>query len=152
MNEKNIHEILRLLPHRFPFLLVDRVLDTNGKTTVDALKNVTVNEPCFQGHFPENPIFPGVLLIEAMAQTAGLMLLVDAEQPDEFNTVLLSVDQAKFRKMVQPGDQLLIHAELKQRRATSAKFSCSVRVQDTLVAQCELFCALVPTRKTESPQ
>ena len=147
MNEKNIYDILRLLPHRFPFLLVDRVLDTDGKTTIEALKNVTVNEPCFQGHFPEKPIFPGVLLIEAMAQTAGLMLLVGEDRPADFDTVLLSVDQAKFRRMVIPGDQLRIRAELKQRRATSAKFSCSIHVDGALAAQCELFCAIVPVKK-----
>ncbi len=147
MNEKNIHEILRLLPHRFPFLMVDRVLDTDGETYVEGLKNVTANEPCFLGHFPENPIFPGVLLIEAMAQTSGLMLLAGAERPESFNTVLLSIDRAKFRRMVQPGDQLRIRAELRQRRATSAKFECAVRVGETLVAQCELFCAIVPISK-----
>ena len=147
MNEKNIHDILRLLPHRFPFLLVDRVLDTDGKTYIEALKNVTVNEPCFQGHFPEKPIFPGVLLIEAMAQTAGLMLLADEDRPSDFDTVLLSVDQAKFRRMVIPGDQLRIRAELKQRRATSAKFSCSIHVDGALAAQCELFCAIIPVKK-----
>lgn len=151
MNEKSINDILRLLPHRFPFLLVDRVLDTDGKTFIDALKNVTVNEPCFQGHFPEKPIFPGVLLIEVMAQTAGLMLLACEDKPTAFDTVLLSVDQAKFRRMVTPGDQLRIHAELKQRRATSAKFSCVIRVDDAVAAQCELFCAIVPIKEGETP-
>lgn len=151
MNERNINDILRLLPHRFPFLLVDRVLDTDGKSYIEGLKNVTVNEPCFQGHFPDNPIFPGVLLIEAMAQTAGLMLLVKADRPNAFDTVLLGVDQAKFRRMVTPGDQLRIRAELKQQRATSAKFSCSVRVDGAVAAQCELFCALVPNKEGKAP-
>ena len=150
MNEKNINDILRMLPHRFPFLLVDRVLDTDGESYIEGLKNVTVNEPCFQGHFPENPIFPGVLLIEAMAQTAGLMLLAGADRTKAFDTVLLSVDQAKFRRKVLPGDQLRIRADLRQRRASSAKFSCSVRVEGALVAQCELFCGLVPV-DTEAP-
>ena len=140
MNEKSIQDILRLLPHRFPFLLVDRVLDTDGETYIEALKNVTVNEPCFQGHFPEKPILPGVLLIEAMAQTAGLMLIASSDKPAAFDTVLLSVDQAKFRRMVTPGD-------LKQRRATSAKFVCVIHVDDAVVAQCELFCAIVPVKE-----
>ncbi len=147
MNEKSIQDILRLLPHRFPFLLVDRVLDTDGETYIEALKNVTVNEPCFQGHFPEKPIFPGVLLIEAMAQTAGLMLIASSDKPAAFDTVLLSVDQAKFRRMVTPGDQLRIRADLKQRRATSAKFVCVIHVDDAVVAQCELFCAIVPVKE-----
>ncbi len=147
MNEKSIQDILRLLPHRFPFLLVDRVLDTDGESYIEALKNVTVNEPCFQGHFPEKPIFPGVLLIEAMAQAAGLMLIASSDKPAAFDTVLLSVDQAKFRRMVTPGDQLRIRAELKQRRATSAKFSCVIHVDGALVAQCELFCAIVPVKE-----
>lgn len=144
MKQIDIHGILQMLPHRYPFLLVDRVVDTDGETYIDALKNVTVNEPFFQGHFPGKPVFPGVLLIEAMAQTSGLMLVAKADRNTRFDTVLLSIDRAKFRHPVQPGDQLRIHADLVHLRATAAKFACKVTVDDTLCAECELLCALVP--------
>ena len=147
MKQIDIHGILQMLPHRYPFLLVDRVVDTDGETYIDALKNVTVNEPFFQGHFPGKPVFPGVLLIEAMAQTSGLMLVAKADRNTRFDTVLLSIDRAKFRHPVQPGDQLRIHADLIHLRATAAKFACKVSVDDVLCAECELLCALVPVDK-----
>ena len=144
MQTTDINGILQKLPHRFPFLLVDRILDTDGATYIDALKNVTVNEPCFQGHFPGNPVFPGVLLLEAMAQTAGLMLISKAQPDVPFTTMMLSIDRAKFRHIVIPGDQLHLRAELVHMRARTAKFACRASVGDTLAAECELLCALVP--------
>lgn len=151
MQSTDIHGILQMLPHRYPFLMVDRVLDTDGATTIDALKNVTANEPCFQGHFPGNPVFPGVLLLEAMAQTAGLMLIAKARMDVPFTTVMLSIDRAKFRHIVVPGDQLSLHAELLHMRAKTAKFACRACVGDTLVAECELLCALVPKAEPPAP-
>lgn len=139
--------ILAMLPHRYPFLLVDRVLDTDGETYIETLKNVTINEPFFQGHFPGKPVFPGVLLIEAMAQSAGLMLIAKADQETVYDTVLLSVDRAKFRHLVTPGDSLHIRVNLVHLRATAAKFSCKVTVGETLIAECELLCALVAQEK-----
>ena len=152
MQTTDINGILKMLPHRYPFLMVDRILDTDGATYVDALKNVTANEPCFQGHFPGNPVFPGVLLLEAMAQTAGLMLIAKAGTDVPFTTVMLSIDRAKFRHIVIPGDQLRLHAELLHIRAKTAKFACRASVGDTLVAECELLCALVPKENAQTSQ
>ena len=147
MQETDINGILKMLPHRFPFLLVDRILDTDGATYIDALKNVTINEPFFQGHFPERPVFPGVLLIEAMAQCAGLMLISKADPGVPFNTVMLAIDRAKFRHVVMPGDQLRLHADLLHLRRSTAKFACKAHVGDTLVAECEILCALIPEKE-----
>lgn len=147
MNSLDTQRILQMLPHRYPFLLVDRVLDTDGESYIETLKNVTVNEPFFQGHFPGKPVFPGVLLIEAMAQSAGLMLIAKADPKETFDTVLLSVDRAKFRHIVTPGDQLHIRVELIHLRATAARFSAKIRVGDALAAECEMLCALVKPEK-----
>ena len=144
MNEIDPQGILAMLPHRYPFLLVDRVTDTDEETYLDAVKNVTVNEPFFQGHFPGNPVFPGVLLLEAMAQTAGLMLIRKAGSAEGLNTLLLSIDRAKFRRAVRPGDQLRIHVDLTHLRQKTAKFACKIAVDGAPVAECELMCALVP--------
>jgi beta-hydroxyacyl-ACP dehydratase FabZ len=144
MNEIDPQGILAMLPHRYPFLLVDRVTDTDEETYLDAVKNVTVNEPFFQGHFPDNPVFPGVLLLEAMAQASGLMLIRKAGGAAGLNTLLLSIDRAKFRRAVRPGDQLRIHTELLHLRARAAKFACKISVDGAPVAECELMCALIP--------
>ena len=108
----DIHEILKRLPHRYPFIMVDRVLATNDDT-LTAIKNITINEPCFTGHFPENPVFPGVLQIEAMAQAAGLLMSLKMNQNSTQSKVyFMSVDKVKFRRVVQPGDQLRIEIKL----------------------------------------
>ena len=126
----DIHEILKRLPHRYPFVMVDRVLSSTEDTLV-AIKNITVNEPCFTGHFPENPVFPGVLQIEAMAQAAGLLMSLKLDPSETMkNVYFMSVDKVKFRSVVQPGDQLRIEVKLlkiKNNRIGYAEGQCFVK-------------------------
>ncbi len=131
-------EIRRILPHRYPFLLVDRVLEW-GERRVRALKNVTQNEPFFAGHFPERPLMPGVLILEGMAQTVGL--LVSREQPGRFG-YLVGVDRARFRRPVQPGDQLIYEAELRRRREGFYRAWACATVKGTVVAEALLSIAI----------
>jgi beta-hydroxyacyl-ACP dehydratase FabZ len=133
-----IQEILKLLPHRYPLLLVDRVLEIEHGKRVKALKNVTANEPHFTGHFPGAPIMPGVLILEAMAQCGALMFLVDL--PDRESKLFLfgGVDKARFRRPVVPGDQLIIDAECIQRRSNSARVRGVATVDGNVVAEAEI--------------
>ena len=137
----NIDEIRDILPHRYPFLLVDRIEELEPERIV-GIKNVTVNEPFFVGHFPDYPVMPGVLIVEAMAQVAGVLVLSDI--PDRKNKLVLlaGVDGAKFRKPVRPGDQLRIEMKLLKRKATLAKMSGTATVNGVLVAEAEMFCVL----------
>ena len=133
-------EIQRILPHRFPFLLVDRIIDLKPKEKAVGIKNVTINEPFFQGHFPDYPIMPGVLIIEAMAQVGGILALHDGTKG---NTVyFMSIEKAKFRKPVVPGDQLRFEVNVLQQRNSVWKFSGEAYVEDKLVAEAE-FTAMV---------
>ena len=108
----DIKEILAYLPHRYPFLLIDRVLDFTPGETLHAIKNVTINEPFFQGHFPQEPVMPGVLQIEAMAQTGGLLVLNSVDEPERYSTYFMKIDGVKFRQKVVPGDTLIFRVEL----------------------------------------
>src|SRR3954465_2274675 len=113
----NIAEILKSLPHRYPMLMIDKIIDIDGDDTAIGIKNVTFNEPQFQGHFPENPIFPGVLIIEGMAQTAGVLCVVSgATGPGRRSVYFLTIDKAKFRKSVIPGDTIEYHMAKKARK------------------------------------
>jgi len=133
-------EIQRILPHRFPFLLVDRIIDLKPKEKAVGIKNVTINEPFFQGHFPDYPIMPGVLIVEAMAQVGGILALHDGTKG---NTVyFMSIEKAKFRKPVVPGDQLRFEVNVLQQRNSVWKFSGEAYVEDKLVAEAE-FTAMV---------
>ena len=133
----DIKEIMKHLPHRYPFLLVDRVLSVEAFKRIEAIKNVTFNEPHFTGHFPDLPIMPGVLQIEAMAQTAGLLAVLSLGGIDQ-NTYLLGVDNAKFRKPVVPGDQMRITAEVLHQRGKVWKFAAQIHVGDVLVSEAEI--------------
>src|SRR6266581_7555640 len=113
----DIHDILRILPHRFPFLLIDRVLDLTRKQRIVAIKNVTINEPFFAGHFPNLPIMPGVLIVEAIAQAGGALLLTEVEDRDQKLMVFTGIERARFRRPVVPGDQLRIEVEVKAWRS-----------------------------------
>jgi len=137
----NIDEIRDILPHRYPFLLVDRIEELEPERIV-GIKNVTANEPFFTGHFPDYPVMPGVLIVEAMAQVAGVLVLNTI--PDRKNKLVLlaGVDSAKFRKPVRPGDQLRIEMKLLKRKATLAKMSGTATVNGVLVAEAEMFCVL----------
>jgi 3-hydroxyacyl-[acyl-carrier-protein] dehydratase len=132
----DIHRILEMIPHRYPFLMIDRVLDVIPGESATGLKNVTANEPCFQGHFPGKPVMPGVLIIEAMAQTAAVVVVATLGNSAEGKLVyFMSIDSARFRKPVEPGDQLLLFCRKERQRGNVWKFSGEARVGDTVVAE-----------------
>jgi 3-hydroxyacyl-[acyl-carrier-protein] dehydratase len=134
-----IGEILRLLPHRYPFLLVDRIVDIRGDEHGIGFKNLTVNEPQFLGHFPENPVMPGVLVIEGMAQTAGVLCLRLLGFSERRRSVLfLTIDKAKFRKPARPGDTIEYHVNKIARRRNMWWYRAEAKVRDTVIAEAEL--------------
>jgi len=137
--EYNIEKIMELLPHRYPFLLVDRVISLVPDERIVALKNVTINEPFFQGHFPGKPIMPGVLIIEAMAQVGGI-LAHETGPPEKRNRLIyfMGMDKVRFRKMVVPGDQIIFEAKILKFRAKAAKMSGTATVDGQLAAEAEL--------------
>ncbi|RMG70428.1 MAG: 3-hydroxyacyl-[acyl-carrier-protein] dehydratase FabZ [Nitrospirae bacterium] len=140
----DIKEIMGMLPHRYPFLLVDRVVEVEEGKRAVGIKNVTINEPFFQGHFPGNPIMPGVLIVEAMAQVSGVLAYKSGVQGK--STIFLSIEKAKFRKPVTPGDQLRLEVETLRGRQTIWRFAGKAFVEDTLVAEAE-FTAMVTDRE-----
>jgi 3-hydroxyacyl-[acyl-carrier-protein] dehydratase len=139
----DINAILRQLPHRYPFLLVDRVLECHKGQSIRALKNVTYNEPFFPGHFPQRPVMPGVLIIEALAQTAGILAFVTAGVFPDDNTrfYFVGIDEARFRRPVEPGDQLILTATLQRQMRGIWKFDAAALVGDTEVASASLMVA-----------
>ena len=141
----DIAAIQAMLPHRYPFLLVDRVLACEPGKSLRALKNVSINEPFFQGHFPGHPVMPGVLILEAMAQAAGMLtqLSKPASVPGETQAIfyLVKVDKARFSRIVAPGDQLILEVELKRTLRSMALYACRALVDDKEVASAEILCA-----------
>lgn len=139
----DINEILRLLPHRYPFLLVDRVLECVPGKTIRALKNVTYNEPFFPGHFPGRPLMPGVMIIEALAQAAGILAFVTGGVVPNHDTkfYFVGIDKARFRKPVEPGDQLVLTAQLERALKGIWKFSTSALVNEVEVASADMMVA-----------
>ena len=129
--------ILKMLPHRYPFLMVDRIVDIRGDESGIGIKNVTINEPQFQGHFPDNPVFPGVLLLEGMAQTAGV-LCVHAREESPPYVYFMTIDGAKFRKPVVPGDTVQYHMTLHKRRRNMWWYRGEAKVEGELVAEAML--------------
>lgn len=140
----DIEAILRLLPHRYPFVLVDRVLCLEPGVRIRALKNVTINEPFFQGHFPDRPIMPGVLILEGMVQTAALLLARDLSPLDRFRVCFTGFDRTRFRRPVSPGDQLLFEAHLLKQRSSLMKMRATAVVEARLAAETDIL-ALVMT-------
>ena len=136
----DIQQIHSLLPHRYPFLLIDRVLDSEPGKRLRAMKNVTINEPFFQGHFPTKPVMPGVLLIEAMAQATGLLAMESSEVPKEAIYYLVGVDKARFKRPVVPGDQLIFEVEVLKHKRESWVFAAEAKVDGNLVASAEIMC------------
>jgi 3-hydroxyacyl-[acyl-carrier-protein] dehydratase len=138
----DIHKVLSLLPHRYPFLLVDRVIEFKRDEFLIALKNVTYNEPFFNGHFPVRPVMPGVLIVEAMAQATGLLAM--KSRPEEVGEKALyyfvGIDKARFKRPVEPGDQLIIQVHLRSVRRGIWMFSGEARVDEKIVATAEIMC------------
>lgn len=146
MGIADIMRVMELLPHRYPMLLIDRIIDIDGDKSAVGIKNVTINEPHFQGHFPELPVMPGVLIIEAMAQTAGAVVMNNMDARADTKTVyFMTIDGARFRKPVVPGDVLELHVEMIRSRGPVWKYSGKAKVGDTLVAEAE-FSAMIADR------
>lgn len=139
----DINEIQRILPHRYPFLLIDRVVELTRKQRIVAIKNVSINEPFFAGHFPGYPIMPGVLIVEAMAQAGGALLLTEVPDRDSKLMVFTGIEKARFRKPVFPGDQLRIEVEVQAWRQIAVRMQGTAYVGDKLVCEATLSCALV---------
>jgi 3-hydroxyacyl-[acyl-carrier-protein] dehydratase len=147
MTMLTIHEIMKLLPHRYPMLLVDRILEIESGKRVVGLKNVTANEQFFQGHFPGAPVMPGVLIVEAMAQCAAVLFLSDIPEREEKLFLFGGVDKARFRRPVLPGDQLIMEITVLQRRANTVKVKGEAKVDGNLVAEAEMLSVM-----TERPK
>ena len=140
----DIQKIMDLLPHRYPFLLVDRVLEFNPGKSITVLKNVTANEPFFQGHFPGHPVMPGVLILEALAQTSGIYEFASREANNEstdFLFLFVSIDKARFRKQVVPGDQLILQADLISKKRNMMKVMGTATVDGVVAASAQIMCA-----------
>ena len=140
----DIHQILKKLPHRYPFLLVDRVLEVEAGKSIKALKNVSINEPQFTGHFPNRPVFPGVLILEAMAQAAGILAFetVGAELDDDTVYYFAGIDGARFKRPVEPGDQLVMDITLERMKAGIFKFKARALVGDEVAVEADLMCTM----------
>jgi 3-hydroxyacyl-[acyl-carrier-protein] dehydratase len=141
-----IDDILKCLPHRYPFLMVDRIINIDRDESAIGIKNVSFNEPIFQGHFPGKPVFPGVLIIEAMAQTAGAIVIAhdSAMGVSKSIVLMLTIDKAKFRKPATPGDQIEFHIRKIQRRRTVGRYEAKAMVNGVLIAEAEVGAMIVP--------
>lgn len=144
----DIHEVLRRLPHRYPFLLVDRVLECESGKSIRAVKNVTINEPFFPGHFPARPVMPGVLILEALAQAAGILVFVtvDVYPDDSTRFYFAGIDEARFRRPVLPGDQLVLSAQLERAFKGVWRFAVQARVADEEAATARMLIAFDPSQ------
>jgi 3-hydroxyacyl-[acyl-carrier-protein] dehydratase len=140
----DIHKILKKLPHRYPILLVDRVLELEKNVRIKALKNVTINEPFFMGHFPHRPVMPGVLMLEALAQTAALLSFESMGQEPDDDTVVyfVGIDGARFKRVVEPGDQLILEASIDRARAGIYKYKTRASVDGEVAVEAELMCTM----------
>ena len=140
----DIHRILKRLPHRYPILLVDRVLEIEPHTRIKALKNVTINEPYFTGHFPARPVMPGVMMLEALAQTAALLSFEsnDVDPDDNMVVYFVGIDGARFKRVVEPGDQLILQAQLERSKGGIYKFRTQASVDGETAVEAELMCTL----------
>src|SRR6516225_800006 len=145
----DIQEIQRILPHRYPFLLIDRVVDLTRRERIVAIKNVTINEPFFQGHFPNLPIMPGVLIVEAIAQAGGALLLTEVEDRDSKLMVFTGIEKARFRRPVVPGDQVRIEVEVKSWRMNAVRMEGKAFVGDKRVAEATVTCQLIARAGTQ---
>lgn len=139
LNKLEIDQILKCLPHRYPFLMIDKIIEIDGDNSAIGIKNITFNEPIFQGHFPEDPVFPGVLIIEGMAQTAGAIVIAyEGLEGGKKTVLLITIDKAKFRKPARPGDCLEYHIRKIQRRRTVGRYEARAIVNGVVVAEAEI--------------
>jgi 3-hydroxyacyl-[acyl-carrier-protein] dehydratase len=140
----DIHQILKKLPHRYPFLLVDRVLSIERGVRIKAVKNVTINEPFFMGHFPHRPVMPGVMMLEALAQTAALLSFesLGEELSDDTVVYFVGIDGARFKRPVEPGDQLILEASIERAKAGIYKYKTRASVNDEIAVEAELMCTM----------
>jgi beta-hydroxyacyl-ACP dehydratase FabZ len=151
MSILDINEIRRILPHRYPFLLVDRIVELEAERVV-GIKNVTNDEPFFQGHFPDFPVMPGVLIVEALAQAAGVLVLKSIPDRDKKLVLLVAIENAKFRRPVVPGDQLRLEMSILKRKASVAKMSGRATVDGVVVAEAEVMCKLADKEESDQGQ
>jgi len=140
----DIFKLLQILPHRYPFLLVDKIIDIDGDNSAIGIKNVTINEPHFQGHFPEQPVMPGVLIVEAMAQTAGAICIRSTGEDKPSLVYFMTIDNAKFRRPVVPGDRLEIHVRKLKQRGNIWRFACEALVDGNKAAEAEISAMMSP--------
>lgn len=140
----DIHQILAKLPHRYPFLLVDRVIEIEKGGSILGLKNVSINEPFFPGHFPHRPVMPGVLMLEALAQVSALLAFetMGGEVTPDTVVYFVGIDNARFKRPVEPGDQLLLRSRIERSKAGIYKFNCSAHVGDEMAVQADLMCTM----------
>lgn len=145
MNAKDIQEILRYLPHRYPFLLIDRVLEMDLGKSLVAIKNVSINEPYFVGHFPERPVMPGVLILEALAQASAVLAseALNASPGDGYLYLFAAIDNVRFKHMVEPGDQMRLEVQLERRKQNIWKFSNVALVEGKIVCTANMTCARI---------
>ena len=147
----DIHRILTLLPHRYPILLVDRVLELEPHKRIKALKNVSINEPYFTGHFPARPVMPGVLILEALAQTAGLLTFAEEEyDPAKSLYYFVGIDNARFKRPVEPGDQLILNVNFERNLRGIWKFSAFAEVDGVVAAEANLMCTVRPAHQSDA--
>lgn len=142
----DINQLMALLPHRYPFLLIDEIIDIDGDNSAIGIKNVTINEPHFTGHFPGQPVMPGVLIIEAMAQTAGAICLHNAGSGMPSLVYFMTIDNAKFRRPVVPGDRLELHVRKLKQRGNIWRFACEGKVGGNKVADAEISAMMTPSQ------
>ena len=146
--EFDISKVMELLPHRYPFLLIDRVVEIEAGKSLSAIKNVTINEPFFQGHFPNQPVMPGVLILEAMAQATGLLAFSDMGEAHKSKLyMLVGIDKSRFRGQVVPGDQLLLNISLKRNMRGIGMYQCQALVDGEVVAEAEMMCSAQDRRQ-----
>ena len=140
----DIHQIIKKLPHRYPFLLVDRVIELEKDVRIKALKNVTINEPFFNGHFPNRPVMPGVLMLEALAQASALLSFAsEGEESDGSRLYYFAgIDGARFKRIVEPGDQLILESKIERKKASIYKYSTRATVNGDLAVEAELMCTV----------
>ena len=139
----NIQDIIKILPHRYPFILIDRIDEVKPGEYVNAIKNVTINEPYFQGHFPGQPVMPGVLSLESIAQTTAFLMLYELDDPLKKNMFISGVDGVRFRRLIVPGDQLHINIRLKSKKLTLYKFEGTIKIDGKLAGPASITSNLV---------